>query len=175
MSRDNLSAFFQEKEAKWHQPYKSKVTNSKFQRFTQKRKHDKTEAPIELKRTGSKTIKFDKNKCFIPGCKVATTENEPFHDIMSKELDARFREYSLFMDDKEFLTKLAGGDLIVLEAKYHNKPRTIYYNHVKSKIQEEQSTFQSIKKLRYSALLDLVNDLAGFRYDIEAPKFPLWI
>ena len=94
---------------------------------------------------------------------------------MSKELDARFREYSLFMDDKEFLTKLAGGDLIALEAKYHNKRGTMYYNHVKSKIQEEQSIFQSIKKFRYSALLDLVNDLAGFRYDIEAPKFPLWI
>ena len=47
------------------------------------------------------------------------------------------------------------------------------YNRVKSKIQEKRSTFQSNKKFRCSALLDLVNDLAEFRYDIEAPTFLL--
>ena len=62
ISRGNLSTFFKENEAKWHQSYKSKVTNSKFQCFTQKRKPDEAEAPIEVKRTQSKTIKFDKNK-----------------------------------------------------------------------------------------------------------------
>ena len=49
----------------------------------------------------------------------------------------------------------------------------MYYSRVKSKILEEQSTFRSIKKFRYSALLDLVNDLEHFRYDIEAPIFLL--
>ena len=66
-----------------------------------------------------------------------------------------------------------GGDLIALEAKYHNKCWSMCYNRVKSKIQEKRSTFQSNKKFRCSALLDLVNDLAEFRYDIEAPTFLL--
>ena len=71
----------------------------------------KNEASIVVKRIRNKTIKFDKNKCFIPGCIGETTENEP-----SKELDARFYEYASFMTDKELLTKLTGGDLIVFEA-----------------------------------------------------------
>ena len=173
ISLGNLSTLFQENEAKWHHSCKSKVTNSKFQRSTQKRKPDEIEAPIVVKRTRSKTIKFDKNTCFIPGCKAETTEKEPLHDVMSKELDARFREYASFMDDKELLTKLAGGDLIALEAKYHSTCGTMYYNRVKAKIREERSTFRSIQKLRYNALLDLVNDLEEFRYDMEAPVFLL--
>ena len=95
-----------------HQSCKRKVTNSKFQCFTQKPKHDETEAPIEIKRTQSKIIKFDKNKCFIPGCKVETTKNESLLIVMSKELNSCFREYASFTDDKELLTKLANGDLI---------------------------------------------------------------
>ena len=54
---------------------------------------------------------------------------------MLKEFDACFREYASFMDDKELLTNLAGGDLI--EAKYRNACGTMYYNFVKSKIREE--------------------------------------
>ena len=141
--------------------------------FTQKRKHDETEASVEIKVTWSKTIKFNKNKCFIPGCKVETAKNEPLHDVMSKELDAGFCEYASFMDDKELLTKLAGGDFIALEAKYHNTCGTMYYNRAISKIREENPTFRSIIKFRYSALSDLVNDLKEFRYDTEAPTFLL--
>ena len=73
------------------------------------------------------------------------------------------------MVDEELLTKLATGDLIALEEKHYNTCGTMYYNRVKSKIREEQPTFQGIKKFRYSALLDLENDLEEFRYDIEAP------
>lgn len=63
--------------------------------------------------------------------------------------------------------------MIASEAKYHNTYGTMYSNSIKSKIQGEQSTFQSIKKFRYSALLDLVNELGEFCYDIEAPTFLL--
>ena len=70
------------------------------------------------------------------------------HHIMSKELDARFRECASFIDDEELLTKLTSGDLIALEAKYHNTCGTTNYNRVKSKIREEQSTFRSIKKIQ---------------------------
>lgn len=95
----------------------------------------------------------------IPSCKVEKTQNMPLYDVRSKKLYAGFCEYASFMDNKEILTKLAGGDLIASEAKYHNTYGTMYSNSIKSKIQGEQSTFQSIKKFRYSALLDLVNEL----------------
>ena len=71
----------------------------------QKRKHDETEALIEVKRTQSKPIKFDKSKCSIPGCKEETAEKEPLHDEMSKQLNVCFCEYAL---------SISGGDLAVL-------------------------------------------------------------
>lgn len=75
ISRGNLPTLLQEKKAKWHQSFKSQVTNSKSQRFTQKRKAKaKAKAPIEVKRPRIKKIKFGINKCFIPGCKVETTD-----------------------------------------------------------------------------------------------------
>ena len=44
-----------------------------------------------------------------------------------------YRKYVSFMDDKEFLTNLASGDMIALETKYHNtcgtrdSRRTVYF------------------------------------------------
>ena len=51
-------------------------------------------------------MKFDPNTCFVPGCCVGTTEDEPLHEVMSKELDERFRYYATYMNDTELLTKL---------------------------------------------------------------------
>lgn len=65
-------------------------------------------------------------ECFSSGCKGETTENEPLHDVRSNELDAPFREYALIMENKDLLTKLAGGDLTALETKYYNACRTMY-------------------------------------------------
>ena len=51
----------------------------------------------------------------------------------------------------------------------------MYYNGVKSKIWEGQFTFQSIKKFRQGTLLDWVNNLDEFSYDIEAPTSYFWV
>ena len=51
----------------------------------------------------------------------------------------------------------------------------MYYNGVKSKIWEGQFTFQSIKNFRQGTLLDWVNDLDEFSYDIEAPISYFWV
>ena len=112
IARGNLSELFQENAAVWHKNCKGKLTVTKFERYTKKRKSDETPCPIEIKKTRSKVDKFDKEKCFIPGCIVTeTTEEDPLHEVIPKELDARFREYATFMNDTDLLTKLAGGDL----------------------------------------------------------------
>ena len=125
------------------------------------------------KKTRSKISKFDKDSCFIPDCAVETTEKEPLHDVMSKELDARFRDYATIMDDKELLTKLAGGDLIALEAKYHSTCGVMYFNRVKTKIRGQNSTFRSMRNFKEMALQDLINDLEEYRYDTDDQIFLL--
>ena len=103
---------------------------------------------------------------------METTEKEPLHDVMSKELDARFRDYATIMDDKELLTKLAGGDLIALEAKYHSTCGVMYFNRVKTKIRGPNSTFRSVQNFKEMALHDLINDLEEY-HDTDAQVFLL--
>lgn len=62
------------------------------------------------------------------------TEEKPLHEVMSQELDARFRLYATYMNDTELLTKLVRGDLIALEVKYCNHCTLMYCNGVRSKL-----------------------------------------
>ena len=57
------------------------------------------------KKTRSKVPKFDKNKCFVPGCTIKD-EEEILHDVLSKKLDGRFRLYAEILSEEE----LAGGN-----------------------------------------------------------------
>ena len=120
---------FNDESAKWHSSCKSHITETKLTKLTKcKRKSTETAvpAPIEKKTTRSQTVKFDQNTCFVPGCCTETTEDEPLHEVMSKELDERFRWYASYMNDTELLTKLVAGDLIALEAKYHSSCALMY-------------------------------------------------
>ena len=98
-------------------------------------------------------MKFDPNTCFVPGCCVGTTEDEPLHEGMSKELDERFRYYASYMNDTELLTKLVAGDLIALEAKYHTSSALMYRNRVRSKLRQEKpvSVAERIQKFEHQA------------------------
>ena len=90
----DLPDAFLQNEAKWHGTCKSKITQSKLDKCktSLKRKTDKTsESPVEAKITRSHAVKFDHRSCFIPGCTTETSEEEPLHDVMSEELDERFR------------------------------------------------------------------------------------
>ena len=138
---ENLAKVFSEKKAAWHSSCKSNITETKFLKLTaNKRKSTETPAPspLQKKTTRSQTVKFDPNTCFVPGCCVGTTDDEPLHEVMSNELDERFRYYASYMNDMELLTKLVAGDLIALEAKYHTSCALMYRNRVRTKIRQEK-------------------------------------
>ena len=169
---------FNEENAKWHSSCKNCITKTKLQKLTtSKRKSTETAAPvpIEKKVTRSQTVKFDQNTCFVPGCCSETTEDEPLHEVMSKELDERFRWYASYMNDTELLTKLVAGDLIALEAKYHSSCALMYRNRVRSKLRQSKPTTvaQTIQKFEHQALLKLVSALEVHRYDTGAAPFIL--
>ena len=107
------------------------------------------------KRLGSHTIKFDPNNCFISGCCIEITEEELLHEVMSKELDARFRWYTTYMSNTERLTKLVGGDLIALDAKYHNHCALTCRICVRYKLRKNNPTMsQNNQKYEHKTFFD---------------------
>ena len=98
---------FLEKKVSWHGYCKSLITEGKLNKLNSKRKNEETPdpAPVQRKTTRSQIPKFDPNTCFVPGCSIETSKDEPLHEVMSKELDERFRNYASIMNDSELLTK----------------------------------------------------------------------
>ena len=93
---------------------------------------------------------------------------------MSKELDARFREYAVLLNHTELLAKLSGGDLIAQGAKYHNACAVMLYNNVCPKLHDkEKPVSEDIRNYENIAFLHLASDIEELRYDTTVPTFVL--
>ena len=164
----DLAGEFIKRDAKWHGLCKSKITQRKLDKckLSLKRKTEKAlESPEETKKTRIHTVKFDPCTCFIPECSTETSEQEPLHEVMSKELDDPFKEYAKHLNGKELLSKLAVGDLIALEAKYHSSCAVMYRKQVRLKTREQKPPrSHNIKK--YEQYLES-------RYDTDSQTFVL--
>ena len=78
------------------------------------------------------------------------------------------------MNDTELLTKLAGGDLIAQEAKYHDACAISFYTRVRSKLRGQCAPVsQNIRHYEQIAFLHLVCDVEEYRYDSDTPIFLL--
>ena len=67
--------------------------------------------------TGSET-QLNINRCFF--CDEFERWNNPLHTASTLGLDARVRKHAAVLQDQKLLAKLSAGDLVVIEAKYHN-------------------------------------------------------
>ena len=177
LDREVIADLLIKNKATWHASCKSKITQTKLSKCTSTIKRKSTESkvgPSGPKKTRSQIPKFDQNACFIPGCAVETSEEEPLRAVMSKELDCRFRKYAEVLNDTELLTKLAGGDLIAQEAKYHSTCAVSFYTRVRSKLREQNTpASQNVRNYEQIAFLHLVSDVEEYRYDTDVPTFVL--
>ena len=161
--KDGFAKLMNENKATWHASCKAKITQSKLDRYvSSKRKSTESKSgPAEPKKTRSQIPKFNPNTCFIPECTIETNEDEPLRAVMAKELDSRFRRYAEILNDTELLTKLAGGDLIAQEAKYHDACAISFYTRVRSKLRGQSAPVsQNIRHYEQIAFLHLVCDVS---------------
>ena len=63
------------------------------------------------------------------------------HQFSTLQSDSNVRSMALDLTDTSLLAKLEGGDLMVLEAKYHLNCLTKIRNHHRSHIRESQNDF----------------------------------
>jgi len=59
-------------------------------------------------------------------------EQQPLHAVTTFDLDARVKECAAVLGDNHLLAKLAVGDMIALEAKYHSHCLAQFYNRRRS-------------------------------------------
>ena len=122
-------------QAKWHKSCRIKYNNTKLQRTLLKRRYSEEESGPSTrtlqKRTRSKVACVDSihdDVCFF--CQLDL--GSEYHQSATLELDQRVRQAAEFLEDTALLAQLSVGDMVAIEAKYHNKCLVSLYNRVRA-------------------------------------------
>ena len=120
--------------AKWHKSCHLKFSESKLGR-ARKQEHDDSigdDRPLQkLPRLQRQPL--DKNKCIF-----CTKETGRLHEFRTLDADSNVRTMARDLQDTALLTKIDGGDLTALEAKYHLACLTGIRNKHRSFLRQSQ-------------------------------------
>ena len=122
--------------AAWHKQCHQKFNNLKLKRMQVK--------------NASESVDDDDTICYATRASVASllqnvkifdddSKSEHLHDFTTFNLDVSVNVMATQMSDTNLLGKLAGGDLVALEAKYHFTCLTKYRNQYRSHIRSDTS------------------------------------
>lgn len=80
---------------------------------------------------------------------VISTEHQPWRLI-------RGSKYAIDLQDTKLLSKLAGGDMVAIDAVYHSKCLVSFYNRAREKYSTETVDVQSASRLHATAFAEIV-------------------
>ena len=128
---DGLEATLTKHSARWHKACRLKVNQTKLERLELSMKPENVKTCPSAVTTRSKHDKVDLTEatCFL--C------NEPagsatLHRACTQDIDVKVRKCALELKDTDLLAKLAPGDMVALEAKYHTKCLAKLYNRARA-------------------------------------------
>lgn len=101
--------------AVWHKSCRLKFANSKLERAQNKLKRKST-AGSSLQAKKVKRQVSEQNVCIFCG-----EQGNDLHQVLTLEVDKDVREMAIQMQDSQLIAKLAAGDMVAIEAKYHSK------------------------------------------------------
>ncbi len=117
--------------AKWHKLCQMKYNNMKLQRVKRKLSEEPgSSAATPPKRTRSNVSCVDSShyRCFFCYLDLGSE----YHQATTLELDQRVRQSAEFLEDTTLLAQLSTGDMVAIEAKYHNRCLVSLYNQVRA-------------------------------------------
>lgn len=115
--------------ASWHKSCHLKFSSSKVTK-AKKRMHK----PDADGRSHSKRKALDVKKCFF--CEKGEEESV-LHEVSTFDADKNIRDMITELNDTQLLTRICGGDLMALEAKYHLTCMVKLRNHHRSLIRKQ--------------------------------------
>lgn len=155
-------------EASWHKSCRNKFNNTEFKRAQKRKMNEEKEqqhSPVKARRSSTPSTKSTSNqvRCFfcekidkISALQAASTTG----------IDTRVRECALELQDGKLLAKLAAGDMVALEAKYHINCLVALYNRRRQNTTSKSK--QPKDKLQGLAFAELVSYIDEFFEDTNA-------
>ena len=83
-------------------------------------------------------------------------EGEDLHEATTFTVDLKVRECAMLLQDMDLIRKLAGGDLIAQEAKYHVKCLVKLYNRKRAHEDSSKNDHDSLRVNEGIALAELL-------------------
>ena len=162
-----------ERKALWHKTCRNRFSNANLERAN-KRKHDReneeensdllvtesTSSPVKARRSSLPGSSFSSH-CF---CCESSDIPANLHSASSLKVDRRVRKCASLVNDNRLIGKLASGDMVAIEAKYHAKCPVSLYNQARklkfSLKYENASSYKPIdvEELAFSELVAFIDE-----------------
>lgn len=129
-SKDVPAKLLHQNNACWHNSCRQLFTDTMLTRVVnKKRKHDNVSGNVvrssKRQSLSSSDTKSNYSTIITMSCVFCSQNtNEDLHECCTHNINVRLRTMATEMEDTDLLTKLAGGDVIDIEAKYHSSCMT---------------------------------------------------
>ena len=115
-------------QAKWHKSCYLKFNDTKLHRVRKRELNRTSDDDTTLQSKPRLQYQFlNKNKCIF-----CTTDDGHLHEFRTFDADSNVRRMAIDLQDSALLTRIEGGDLTALEAKYHLSCLTALRNRHRS-------------------------------------------
>lgn len=159
--------------AQWHKKCHLKVNKKMFAQ--QSRTESSAERQISTSsavhtRSAYKHPKFAEPTCFFCDQPAGS---EGLHEAATQQLDKKVRQCAYDLEDTALLAKLAAGDMIAIEAKYHNKCLCAVYNRARqaSAMEGDDGEEDRLHGIAFAELVVFMEDMCSD--EDSAPIFKL--
>ena len=148
--------------AKWHKSCYLKFNLTKLQRAQKSSKGKKRclDSPFEER----KSKRHSSSSSLQAACIFCDSELGQLHNCSTMELDQELRQMATELQDTSLLSRISGGDLIAIEAKYHIHCLVAYKNRYRSAQRacaSESSNTTEENVLRARAFAELISYIEG--------------
>ncbi len=124
---DGIETTLMRHSAQWHKACRLRVNQTKLERLETKSKEFDVETCPSAVTTRSRQDRVDLTEavCFLCNQPAGS---DVLHRACTHDIDVKVRKCAMELGDTDLLAKLAPGDMVALEAKYHTKCLTNLYN-----------------------------------------------
>lgn len=157
----------------WHKSCRNKINSTEIKTVAKRKRENEDNSsktsPVKTRRSIGETI--DKS---VEQCLFCDQSDGNLHKASTFEIDDKVRKYATELHDTKLLSKLAGGDMVAIDAVYHTNCLVAFYNRARKKYSTENADDQSASRLHAIAFAEVVSYIEGFRECQETvPVFTL--
>ena len=166
---DGFEATMMRHQASWHKTCRLKFNQTKLDWLNETLSQEKDLQGMQTRST-HETVDLKDAICIFCDQPAGS---EGLHNASTYEIDKRVRQHALDLQDTLLLAKLATGDMIAIEAKYHKSCLTALYNRARA-VASSTSGNNQCNNLDSVALAELAAYMEDCHNEMDiAPVFKL--